>query len=289
MSTYVISGVTGHVGSVVAAELLARGVKVRAIVRDANRGTAWVERGAEIVVGSLADSRFLTQTLTGAIAFFALLPPDSRVGDEDFYAAQRRTADAISAAVKESGVPFVVLLSSLGAELADGTGPIKVLHHLENRLRATGTKLVAIRASYFQENLSAVIPVARQQGVYPNFLPSADAAIPMIATKDIGRLAAELLMAPPAASEVVDLLGPVYSARQLSEKLGVALGKPLQIVDIPAERHVEAMTQAGLPPSIAEAYAEMYAAIGAGLLRPNGDRQITGQTTIDDVLPALLG
>jgi uncharacterized protein YbjT (DUF2867 family) len=281
--------VTGHVGSVVAAELLARGVKVRAIVRDANRGTAWVERGAEIVVGSLADSRFLTQTLTGAIAFFALLPPDSRVGDEDFYAAQRRTADAISAAVKESGVPFVVLLSSLGAELADGTGPIKVLHHLENRLRATGTKLVAIRASYFQENLSAVIPVARQQGVYPNFLPSADAAIPMIATKDIGRLAAELLMAPPAASEVVDLLGPVYSARQLSEKLGVALGKPLQIVDIPAERHVEAMTQAGLPPSIAEAYAEMYAAIGAGLLRPNGDRQITGQTTIDDVLPALLG
>lgn len=289
MSTYVISGVTGHVGSVVAAELLARGVKVRAIVRDANRGTAWVERGAEVAVGSLGDSRFLTQTLTGAIAFFALLPPDSRVGDEDFYAAQRRTADAISAAVKESGVPFVVLLSSLGAELADGTGPIKVLHHLENRLRVTGTKLVAIRASYFQENLSAVIPVARQEGVYPNFLPSADAAIPMIATKDIGRLAAELLMAPPAASEVVDLLGPAYSARQLSQKLGVALGKPLQVVDIPAERHIEAMTQAGLPRSIAEAYAEMYVAIGAGRLRPNGDRQITGQTTIDDVLPALLG
>jgi uncharacterized protein YbjT (DUF2867 family) len=289
MSTYVISGVTGHVGSAAAAALLAQGQKVKAIVRDAARGAPWRERGAQIAVGSLGDPRFLSQTLAGAVAFFALLPPDNRIGDEDYYAAQRRTADAISAAVRESGVPFVVLLSSIGAELAGGTGPIQALHHLENRLRTTGTILAAIRASYFQENISDLIPAARRQGVYPNFLPSADTAIPMVATRDIGRLAAELLMTPPAANEVVDLLGPDYSARQLSEKLGAALGKPLQVIDIPADRHVDAMTQAGLPRSLAEVYAELYAAIGAGLLRPNGDRQVNGQTTIDEVLPGLLG
>jgi uncharacterized protein YbjT (DUF2867 family) len=288
MSAYVITGVTGNVGSVVASELLAQGEKVKAIVRDENRGRTWRERGAEIAVGSLGDREFLTRALAGAAGLFALLPPDNRIGAENFYAAQRRTAGAIAAAVKGSAVPCVVLLSSLGAELADGTGPIKGLHYLENALRATGTKLIAIRASYFQENISAIIPAARQAGIYPNFLPSADTAIPMIATQDIGRLAARLLKSPPQTSEIVDLVGPAYSARQLSQKLGAALGKPLQLVDIPAGGHLEAMTQAGLPQEIAEVYAELYAAIGAGLTTPKGDRTVLGATPIDDVLPGLV-
>jgi uncharacterized protein YbjT (DUF2867 family) len=285
---YVIAGVTGNVGSVVASELLAQGEKIKAIVRDANRGAIWRERGAEIAVGSVGEQTFLAKALVGAAGFFALLPPDNRVGGEDFYAAQRRTADAIAAAVKESAVPHVVMLSSLGADLAEGTGPIKGLHYLENALRKTGTKLTAIRACYFQENISGIIPAARQAGIYPNFLPSADTAIPMIATRDIGRLAASLSRSPPQRSEIVDLVGPTYSARQLSQKLGAALGKPLQILDIPAGGHVEAMTQAGLPHAIAEVYAELYAAIGTGLITPRGDRTVTGTTTIDEVLPGLL-
>jgi uncharacterized protein YbjT (DUF2867 family) len=288
MSAYVITGVTGHVGSVVAGELLGQGQRIKAIVRDENRGRVWRQRGAEIAVGSLRDPKFLGGALAGADGFFALLPPDNRVGDEDFYEAQRRTADAIAVAVAAGGPPHVVLLSSLGAELAEGTGPIRGLHYLENALRATGRKLIAIRASYFQENISEVIPAARQAGIYPNFLPSPDTAIPMIATRDIGRLAATLLKSPPPKSEIVDLVGPAYSARQLSEKLGAALGKPLQVVDIPAAGHVEAMTQAGLPRALAEVYAELYAALGAGLITAKGDRLATGTTTIDDVLPGLL-
>src|SRR5207245_9776683 len=114
----------------------------------------------------------------------------------------------IAAAVKESRVPHVVLLSSAGAELPDKTGPIKGLHHFENKLRETGTKLTAIRAAYFQENASGAIAAANAKGIYPNFSPSADYAFPMIATKDIGRLAARLLKTPPAKSEAVDLVGP---------------------------------------------------------------------------------
>jgi uncharacterized protein YbjT (DUF2867 family) len=223
----------------------------------------------------------------GAAGFFVLLPPnETETGD--YFAAQRRTSDAIAGAVKDSPVPHVVMLSSLGAELADGTGPIKSLHYLENALRATGTKLIAIRACYFQENIAGVIPGAREAGIYPNFLPPADMGIPMIATRDIGRLAAALLISAPERSETVDLVGPMYSARQLADKLGTALGKRLQVVDIPEAGQVEAMIQAGLPRPVAEVYEEMYRALGSGLITSKGDRTVTGTTSIDDILPDLL-
>jgi uncharacterized protein YbjT (DUF2867 family) len=286
MFGFVIAGVTGHTGSVVASELLAQGEKVKAIVRDPKQGEAWQERGAEIAGGSLDDRAFLARTLKGATGFFTLLPP--HVPGEDYYAAQRQVGDAIAGAVKDSVMPRVVMLSSLGADLPEGTGPIKGLHYLENQLRATGTNLTAIRACYFQENIAEVIPAVRQAGIYPNFLPSADFAIPMIATRDIGRLAAELLKAPAPSGEIVDLVGPEYSARDLAEKLGAAIGKPLQVVDIPPERHVEALTEAGLPRVLAEAYAELNAAIGSGVIAPQGDRLVTGRTTIDEVLERLL-
>ena len=156
MSSYVIAGVTGHVGSVVASELLARGEKIKAIVRDANRASAWRERGADIVVGSLCDNKFLAKTLVNTAGFFTLLPQDCHAGD--FYGAQRRTADSIAAAVKESAVPHVVMLSSLGADLVDGTGPIKGLHYLERALAAAGTKLTAVRACFFRRISRALFP-----------------------------------------------------------------------------------------------------------------------------------
>jgi hypothetical protein len=64
--------------------------------------------------------------------------------------------------------------------------------------------------------------------------------------------------------------------------------KPLQIVDIPPAGHVAALKQAGFPADTAEAYAEMHAAIAAGLVTPKGDRSLTGTTPIDEVLPGLL-
>jgi uncharacterized protein YbjT (DUF2867 family) len=76
MRTFVIAGMTGHVGSEVASELLARSERIKAIVRDPNRGAPWRDRGAEIAVGSLEDRAFLDKTLAGAAGFSLLLPPN---------------------------------------------------------------------------------------------------------------------------------------------------------------------------------------------------------------------
>lgn len=283
---FVVAGVSGHVGAVAASELLAAGHKVRVIVRDAQKGAAWAARGADVAVGALEDVAFLTGALAGAAGFFTLLP--GNFAAPDFYAAQQETGAAIVAAVKASGVPHVVLLSSVGADLAEGNGPIKGLFHLENALRGTGVKLSAIRAGYFQENIGQSLAPAQHMGIFPNFTPSADYPMPMIATKDIGHQVAQSLQSPPEQSEIVDLHGPAYSIRQLAEKLGAALGKTLQVIDIPPEAHVGTMVQAGMSEHHAGIFAEMYAGFGSGKIAPRGDRLVQGQTTIDDVIPHIV-
>ncbi len=281
---FVVAGVSGHVGSVVAKSLLAQKQPVRVLVRDAAKGKEWSQAGAQVAVGSLDDEAAVARALEGARGFFTLLPPNYQA--TDFFATQRKTADAIAAAVKRSRVPHVVMLSSVGADLAAGTGPIKGLHYLEEKLRATGVQLTAIRAGSFQENFHNALGAARQAGIFPNFAPSADYPMPMIATRDIGALAAQSLLAPAAKSEIVDLHGPAYSNRQVAEKLGAALGKPLKVVDIPASEHVQALTKAGFSKELAAVFAEMYAGFAGGGIGPRGDRLVQGKTSLDETIRA---
>jgi uncharacterized protein YbjT (DUF2867 family) len=286
MSTFTVAGVTGRVGSVVARELLERHHHVRGISHDAARAAAWAAGGGTAAIGSLDDAAFLTRALEGAAGFFALLPEDPFAAD--FHGERRRMADAMATAIGATHVPHVVLLSAVGAALADGNGPAKDLHYLEGVLRSTRAKVTILRACWFQENVGAVLGAATHMGIYPNLMLSADAAIPTVATRDVGQVAASLLVAPPAASEVVDVIGPMYSARDLAAALGGRLGKPLQIVDVPPPARVGALVQAGLPQSFAEEVAELYACFDAGRIRAQGDRALTATTTIQETLAGLV-
>jgi uncharacterized protein YbjT (DUF2867 family) len=284
---FAISGVTGHVGGAAARELLAQGHPIRVIVRDAAKGASWAARGAEVAVASLSDPTSLRAALADATGFFALLPTDD--GSTDVLGDHRRMAAAIATAVAQSGVPHVVLLSSLGADLAAGTGPIAGLHELEVQMRATGARLTCIRPGFFQETVAESLDPARHLGIYPSFNRSADEPVSMVATRDIGRLVAASLANPPSASEVVDILGPETTSRQIAAKLGAALGKPVQVVDIPPEGWMDALARAGLSRHFAELLAEMYAAVASGAVVPRGDRLVQATTEIDETIAALVG
>lgn len=279
---FVIAGVSGHVGSVVAASLLAKQEKVRVLVRDAAKGEAWAGKGAEVVQASLADAAALTRAFEGASGAFVLVPPN--FATDDFPAYARGVSDAIVSAAKATKLPHVVILSSVGADLDHDNGPIKVLHYLENALRGTDSVVTAIRAGFFQENVGMAIGAAKGMGMYFNFGTSHDYPIPMIATRDIGELAAERLAARPSASEIIDLHGPAYSHGQVAEKLGAAIGKTLQVVDIPQAGWVDALLQGGVPRHFAELYAEMYGGFASGQIAPRGDRLVQGHTEIDEVI-----
>src|SRR5699024_5806772 len=215
---YAIAGATGRVGSVAAKQLLAAGAPVRVLVRTASAAQKWEARGAQTTIADLEDRAGLTAALTDCEGFFVLLPFDLTA--EDFHAHARSLAAAIAGAVTDSGVPHVTMLSSAGADLPEGTGPIVGLHYLENALRATGSVISAIRSGHFQEKVSDVLDSARHGGVYPVFAETADVPVPMVATSDIGEVVAQTLVAPPSDSEVIDIVGPVYTERQVAAALG---------------------------------------------------------------------
>jgi NAD(P)H dehydrogenase (quinone) len=110
----------------------------------------------------------------------------------------------------------------------------------------------------------------------------------MVATPDVGRLVARCLVEPPRASEVVDLLGPACTMREVASKVGGLLGKAIDVVEVPPAGHVEALVAAGLPRPFAAAVAELMACFAAGRIAPRGDRALFGTTTVDDVLPGLM-
>jgi len=284
---YTIAGATGRVGSGAARRLLADGEPVRVLVRDGSKGAAWSERGAEVAVVDLADRSGLTDALAGSRGFFALLPFNLAV--TDFYADARSLADSITGAVADSAVPHVVMLSSLGADLAEGTGPIWGLHVLEEQLRGTAAVVSVLRSGHFQEKVTDVLDAARHASVYPVFADSADVPKPMLATGDIGRVVAQTLLSPPAASEVVDLDGPAYTERQVAAKLGAALGIQLEVVTIPQPGWVDALVDAGFSPHIAEVLAGLSEAEQCGILTPRGDRTVHCATELDETLAALVG
>ncbi len=279
---FVVAGASGRTGKVVASALLAERRVVRVLVRDGAAGEAWRARGAQVQLGSLDDEVALQRALEGAEALYALVPED--LSARELRALRRRIVDALAAAVRGSAVSHVVLLSADAAVLPEGNGPARELHYAENALRAAASRLTALRASYFQENVSSVWALAAREGIYPNFLPSADLAISMIATRDVAQRAVRALLEPPSESEIVDLVGPMYSAREAAERLGAVLGKPLHVVDIPAREHAAAFMRAGAPPEFAASLAELYACLATRRVQPAGDRMLAGTTTLEETL-----
>ena len=281
---FTIAGVTGHVGGAAADRLVARGQALRVIVRDAAKAEAWNKRGVEAVIGNLADAAFLERALTGAQGAFLLLPPDFPAGE--IYTHQKRVSEAIGKAVLASKVPHVVLLSSIGAQHPSGTGPIQGLFHAENHLRAANVKRTFVRAAFFMENLGAFLGAARQ-GVYPSFLPPGVAS-PMVATRDIGELVAEALLAPPqppTAERIYDLGGPAdYTPEDVADLMGAAVGKSVKVSHVPPAAAEAALVQVGVPGFMAVAYAEMYAAMASGLAAFGHGELRRGKLALAEVL-----
>ncbi|MGA8619186.1 MAG: NAD(P)H-binding protein, partial [Candidatus Sulfotelmatobacter sp.] len=141
---YVILGASGNTGSSIADSLLSKGKKVRVVGRDAERLHRFVGKGAEAFTADMSDAAALTKAFRGARAAYLMLPPITSRED------QERESDAIAQAVTESGLLYAVHLSSYGAHVPEGTGPVTGLHSSEQKLNAiSGLNVLHLRAAYF--------------------------------------------------------------------------------------------------------------------------------------------
>jgi len=261
--TYTVFGVTGKTGRVVAESLLAAGRRVRVVVREADKAS-FLKGRAEIVTGDLDDESAVTEALRGAAGAYLLSPPNFAA--EDFLAERKRFAERLGKAIAASGVPHVVLLSSIGAQHTNGTGIIRSVTYLEQSLAGKGAALSILRPGYFQENWGMSLAPVKQDGVLPSMLGPENFAIPMVATEDVGRTAANLLLAgAPERTHVVQLAGPSdYSSKDVAAEFSRALARPIQVVIVPPERRVDTLLQLGLNRDHATLYSQMYAGFEAG-------------------------
>jgi uncharacterized protein YbjT (DUF2867 family) len=285
---YAIAGVTGNTGAVVADEILQQGKPVRVIVRTKDKGRPWLEKGAEVVVASVDDPTSLAEALRGADGAYLLAPPD--MAGTDVVARGRELGETFAAAIKESGIAHVVFLSSIGAHLSEGTGPIQIVHHIEKSLRETGVNLTLLRPAYFIENWAAGLGPAQEQGVLPSFL-TADAKVAMVATRDIGKAAADALLHAAEGVRILAIAGPQeYAPADVATELGTVLGKEVKVAQGPLEAVVPTFQSFGISEHVATQFRDMYDGLNAGrILWDEQSTQIRGTTTPAEVFRGLLG
>lgn len=265
---YVITGATGNTGSVVARQLLARGKKVRAIGRSAERLQSLVAQGAEAFVANVADAAALSKAFAGAEGVYVMVPPD--VANPDIPAYETRITDSLSTAVAQAGVKYVVALSSIGADKPDKTGPVIGLHQLEEKLnRISALNVLLLRAGYFMENTLAQVGIIQSIGRAAGPL-RADLKLPLIATRDIGAAAADaLLRLDFTGSQTRELQGQRdLSMGEATAIIGKAIDKPdLEYLQLPDEQLRPALLQLGMSASMVDLLLEMSASLNSGYMR----------------------
>ena len=272
---YVILGASGNTGSIIANSLLSAGKKVRVVGRDSGRLQRFVDKGSEAFTANLSDAAALTKAFSGAHAAYLMLPP-AKSREE-----QERDSDGIAKAVTESGLRYAVHLSSYGAQVAEGAGPVSGLHSSEQKLNAIeGVNVLHLRAAYFMENNLAAIGMIHRMGLFGNALLP-DVKFPMVATRDVGNYAAQrLLDLDFSGKQTRELLGERdLSMTEATAVIGHGIGKPdLRYEQFPYERVQQVLTQMGIPPKTATMYIELYMAINAGVLAAQEPRSPENST-----------
>jgi uncharacterized protein YbjT (DUF2867 family) len=294
---YVITGATGNTGSLVAEKLLGAGKKVRVLGRDPKRLEKLAGKGAESFIADVRDAGALTKAFAGAEAVYAMIPPN--IAAPDVRAYMETVSDALRSAIRNNGIKYAVVLSSVGADKSDGTGPVAGLHSLEKKLEGIPElNAFFLRPGSFMENLLPLADVIKSMGIMAGPVRE-DLPLPMIATRDIGAYAAEaLLKLDFTGKSTRELQGPRdVTYAEASKIVGTAIGKAdLTYKQMPAAQLKPILTQMGMSPNMADLLLEMDDALNSGHMKtleprsPANTTPTTLETFVAEVfLPAYRG
>lgn len=272
-----VLGATGHIGSKITTQLLSNGQKVRCVARHFPNKEPF--QGAELVQGDINSVSFLADAMRGCSAAFVMIPPDPKSEEPRF--TSNKIGEVIAECIEETGLKKVVNLSSIGADLQSGTGPVLALHDQEERLNEiTHADIVHLRPTFFMENLLQGIPAITSMNRFFGIIPE-DAPIDMIATKDIAARAAFLLMNPTFKSHNIEyLLGErTLTFREVIRVLGQTIGKPtLEYVEVPDQEIRNYMIGAGMSKDVSDAMIDLNHALGNGTIQATYRRDNTNTT-----------
>ncbi|TJV38188.1 MAG: NmrA family protein [Mesorhizobium sp.] len=253
---YVVLGANGRAGGEVARALITGGEAVRVVLRRKEQGEKWTALGAEMAVASIEDAGAMADALKGARAAFLLNPPPV---SGDPYQRTEEIGAALADAARRAGLPKAVVLSSIGAQHASGTGVIATLNRFEALLDGVAPATAFLRSGYFVETWNEVAQAVLSQSILPTFIEPPQ-KIPMVSTIDVGRAAATVLREKWTGKRVVELGGPEdWSADDVASAFADVLGRPVTPALVAPEE------RAALLGEVADALLGMYEGIANGL------------------------
>lgn len=280
---FVVTGITGRVGGAAARRLLEAGLPVRGVVRDAAKGVEWAERGCEIALAAMDDALALTRAFEGAEAVFIVPPPvfDPQPG----FPEARATVAAVRQALETARPGKVVWLSTVGAQ-ADQPNLLSQHTLMEKAIADLVLPLTILRPAWFMDNAMWDVPAARDEGVLRSFLTPLDRAIPMVASKDVGETAADLLRETWTGQRIVELEGPApVSSNALATAFARVLDCPVSVEIVPRETWGGLFRAQGMADPLPR--IQMLDGFNEGWLTFEG-RPRKGSTTLDAVLAGLV-
>jgi uncharacterized protein YbjT (DUF2867 family) len=269
-----VMGASGNTGGQISEQLLQQRQEIRALGRSEEKLARLASRGAEVLTGDAADAAFLTGAFRGADAVYTLLPLDLQA--PDLRRKWDQQGEAIAKAIRDSGVRYVIFLSSIGADLPERTDPIAELHAQEERLQELqGVNVLILRPGGFFENFYASLGLIKQQGTNGGGY-AADLPMPMIATRDIADVGARALRHRDWHGVAVrELLGERdLTFAEATCIIGMRIGKPdLPYLQFPYPDFTASLVQMGISPNVAGLYTEMARAINEGRVKSQEGRR----------------
>jgi uncharacterized protein YbjT (DUF2867 family) len=282
---HIILGGNGHVGSAVAQTLLLQDEPVTIISRSSSSIPEWQKRGAQVEVVDVHDTVELRRVFAKGKRLFLLNPPAAPATNTDV--EERKSLASILAAIKDSGLEKIVAESTYGAQPGSQIGDLGVLYEMEQQLAAQSIPFSIIRAAYYMSNWDFSLQTAKQDDVIYTFFP-ADFALPMIAPRDIGQLAARLMTDPVENTGLYNIEGPErYSSLDVAEAFAKALQTPVKVVETPRDQWIKTMQNMGFSNEAAASFSNMTILAIEGEM-PSRDSVTRGVVSLESYIAELV-
>jgi uncharacterized protein YbjT (DUF2867 family) len=230
----VVVGGTGMLGGQVVTALLARGKRVRALVRPTSDSARLSGAGVEIVQGDMMDSASLLRAMDGADAVVSTAAGYTRHSKGDTPEIDKTGNRNLADAASRAGIRRFVLTSIL---TCDQTPQVPHFWHkklTEDRLEELGVPFVSLRPGGFLDQITRMggDPFAKRRFLWAG---SPTILLTYVLTSDVAGYLADAVDAPGVDGQRIDIgWDRPVSMQEIAQISGRLLGQEIRVRTIPA-------------------------------------------------------
>ncbi len=283
---YAVMGVTGKVGGAVAAGLAQSGARIRAVMRDPGKSRIWAEKGCEVALAKTEDAAALAAAFRDVEGVFVMLPGsfDPKPG----FPEARAAIESVVASLEQARPPKVVCLSTIGAD-AGQPNLLNQLGLLERAMPSLSVPVTFLRPAWFMDNAAFDVATVRSTGQFASFLQPLDKQYSMVAARDVGLVASQLLRETWSGHRVVELEGPArVTPNNIARAFSASLGNQVTARVVPRQEWESLLRSQGMHNptprmQMLDGFNEGWIAFGDG-----GKHARRGTTTLDEVIASIV-